>query len=225
MRNLAVLMFAVCLSALAPAASSQKEILSKMDQAAPSFKGLTADMVRVKFTAILNDRSEESGQISIRRSGNDLQAKIDIQKPSPRSIAFDDDKVEVFYPKINTVQVFDVGKNKGLIDQFLLLGFGASGKDLAKNYTIKVLGDADINGVASTHLQLTPKAAKVRELLKSVEMWIPNGEANPIRQKFVEPSDDYMEVTYQNTKVNPGLTPADLKLRLPAGVKREFPQK
>jgi hypothetical protein len=41
----------------------------------------------------------------------------------------------------------------------------------------------------------------------------------------VEPSDDYMEVTYHDAKVNPGLKSADLNLDLPPGVKREFPQK
>jgi hypothetical protein len=57
-----------------------------------------------------------------------------------------------------------------LIDQFLLLGFGSSGKEIAKSYTVKVAGDEKINGVNTTRVLLTPKSSKVRELLKSVEM-------------------------------------------------------
>lgn len=225
--NLALFAFA-CLSAMfsQPAsASTEKEILSRMDAAAATFKSLSADIVRVKYTAILDDRSQESGSMQIVRSGKDLRARIQITKPSERAVSFQGNEVEIFYPKINTVQVFDVGKNRGLIDQFLLLGFGSSGKDIAKSYAVKAAGQEKVDGVNTTKIILTPKSAKVRESLKSVEMWIPDGQAYPVRQKFEEPSDDYMEVTYRNSKVNPGLTPGDLKLDLPPGVKREYPQK
>ena len=230
MRNwiLALFTFACVSIALhqpARAATTEKEILSRMDAAASTFKGLRADIVRVKYTSILDDRSEESGTMAILRSGNDMRARIQITKPSERAVSFQGNEVEIFYPKINTVQIFDVGKNRGLIDQFLLLGFGSSGKDIAKAYSVKVAGQDKIDGVNTTRIVLTPKSPKVRESLKSVEMWIPDGQAYPVRQKFVEPSDDYMEVTYRNSKVNPGLTSADLKLDLPSGVKREYPQK
>lgn len=206
-------------------AATEAEILSRMDAAAGTFKSLRADITRVKYTAILDDRSEESGTITILRSGKDMRARIEIETPSERAVAFHGNEVEVYYPKIKTVQVFDMGKNRGLIDQFLLLGFGGSGKDIAKAYTVKAGGEEKIGGVNATRVTLTPKAAKVRELLKSVEMWIPDGQAYPVRQKFVEPSGDYMEVTYRNSKVNPNVSLADLKLNLPSGVKREYPQK
>lgn len=222
---LALVLAMVLGAALPAAAASEKEILGRMDAAAPGFKGMTADITRVKFTSILNDRSEEVGSMSILRSGRTLRAKIVIEKPNARAVSFEGEQVEVFYPKINTVQVFDVGKNRGLIDQFLLLGFGGSGKDLARSYQVKAMGQEKVNGVNTTRLVLTPKTAKVRESMKSVEMWVPDGEAYPIRQKFVEPSDDFTEVTYRGIKVNPGLTPAQLKLDLPPGVKREYPQK
>jgi outer membrane lipoprotein-sorting protein len=222
---LAVALAMVVAMVLPAAAASEKEILSRMDAAAPGFKGMTADITRVKFTSILNDRSEEIGTMSILRSGKSLRAKIVIEKPNARAVSFEGEQVEVFYPKINTVQVFDIGKNRGLIDQFLLLGFGGSGKDLSRSYQVKAMGQEKVNGVSATRLVLTPKTAKVRESIKSVEIWVPDGEAYPIRQKFVEPSDDFTEVTYRGIKVNPGLTPAHLKLELPAGVKREYPQK
>lgn len=209
----------------AQAASTAAQVLAQMDKEAPSFRGITASITRVKYTAILDDRSEEDGSIAIRRSGKNLESKILITKPNPRSVAFSGSKVEVFYPKINTVQEFDLGKNRGLLDQFLLLGFGGSGKDLAKAYTVTVKGSDTIDGVATTHLVLSPKSAKVREILKSVELWVPEGKAQPIRQKFIEPSDDYMEVTYHDLKLNPSLSAADLQLSLPPGVKREYPQR
>ena len=46
-----------------------------------------------------------------------------------------------------------------------------------------------------------------------------------VQQRFVAPSGDYNLATYSNVKLNPPMTADDLKLKLPAGVKREFPQK
>lgn len=206
-------------------ASTAEQVLARMDKDSTSFRGVSAAVSRVRYTAILDDRSEEQGSMVIRRSGRNLESKIVIEKPNPRSVAFSGAKVEIFYPKINTVQEFDVGKNKGLVDQFLLLGFGGSGKDLAKAYTVTAKGGDAINGVPTTRLLLIPKAPKVRELLRSVEIWVPDGQSYPIRQKFVEPSDDYMEVTYTNIKINPAIGAADVRLELPANVKREFPQR
>lgn len=210
---------------LAHAGSTAAEVLARMDRAAPGFRAVTASISRVKYTAILDDRSEEQGIIAIRRSARNLESKIQIANPNPRSVAFSGNKVEIFYPKINTVQEFDVGKNRGLVDQFILLGFGSSGKDLAKAYTITVKGTETVQGVATTHLALSPKSGAVRDLLKSVEIWVPDNAAHPIRQKFIEPSDDYMEVTYTDVKLNPVLVAADIQLDLPPTVKREFPQK
>ncbi len=209
----------------ATAASTAQQVLARMDKAAIGFRGVRASITRVKYTAILDDRSEELGSMVIRRAGNSLESRIEIEKPNPRMVAFSGNKVEIYYPKINTVQEFDIGKNRGLVDQFLLLGFGGSGKDLSSAYRVTVKGEETVNGVAATHLLLTPKSTKVKQLLKQVEIWVPDGQAHPIRQKFTEPSDDYMEVSYRDVKLNPALTNQDVRLQLPADVKREFPQR
>ena len=207
------------------AASTASQILARMDQESSTFRGVSAAITRVKYTAILDDRTEEQGTMVVRKAANSIESKILIEKPNPRAVAFSGSKVEVFYPKINTVQEFDVGKNRSLVDQFLLLGFGGSGKDLAKSYTVTAKGEETVAGVATTRLVLSPKSAKVRDLLKYVEIWVPHGAAHPIRQKFVEPSDDYMEVTYSEVKINPVLGASDVRLDLPPNVKREFPQR
>ena len=33
---------------------------------------------------------------------------------------------QIYYPKSNTVEEYDLGKERAMIDQFLLLGFGSS---------------------------------------------------------------------------------------------------
>jgi outer membrane lipoprotein-sorting protein len=227
MRLLSLLFALVFVSSTSPlyAASTAAQVLARMDKEAPGFRGVTASINRVKYTAILDERSEEVGTMAIRRAGKNVESRIEIVKPNPRALAFSGDTVQLYYPKINTVQEFDVSKNRGLVDQFLLLGFGSAGKDLARSYTVTAKGSETIGGVSATRLELIPKSAKAKELLKAVEIWVPEGAAYPIRQKFIEPSDDYMEVTYTEVKVNPNLAAKDVQLSLPANVKREYPQR
>ena len=69
-----------------------------------------------------------------------------------------------------------------------------------------------------------PKSPEVLKNLKKLELWIPE-EGYPIQQKFYLAAGDYKLVTYTNVEVNPPLTDADLKLKVPKDAKRVFPQK
>jgi outer membrane lipoprotein-sorting protein len=149
---------------------------------------------------------------------------IDFSDPDPRTVSFAERRVEIFYPKIKTVQVYDLGKYRNLIDQFLLLGFGSSGSELKKNYDMKVSGEEKAGGETTTRLELVPKSASAREHLTKVELWI-SSAGYPLRQKFHRPSGDYALATYSDLKINTNLSDDTLKLKLPSGVKRQYPQK
>ena len=57
---------------------SLQSILDRMDQAAPSFKGATANLVLVNYTAILGDTTTERGTLKMQRwKPNDVRAIID----------------------------------------------------------------------------------------------------------------------------------------------------
>ena len=60
-----------------------------------------------------------------------------------------------------------------------------------------------------------------------LELWIPEqGEPYPVREKISQPSGDYRLVTYSELKINPPNLKADaLRLKLPSGVKTEYPGK
>jgi outer membrane lipoprotein-sorting protein len=177
-------------------------------------------------TAIINDTSQESGSVRmVQRRKNDLVMRIDFTHPDPRSVAFQGRKAEIFYPKMNTVQEFDLGKHKTLVDQFLLLGFGTSGQELARAYNIKIVGPETVGAYPATHLQLTPKSGAVTKHLKQVDLWVHATAGYPVRQKFLEPSGNYTLIEYSDVELNPALSLAQLKLDLPNNVKREFPQK
>jgi outer membrane lipoprotein-sorting protein len=219
-----VMVFTTGLS-LPAATGSLENALERMDRAAASFKALSADIKSVQHTAVINDDNTDIGRIMLKRSKHDMRMLVELKQPDPKSIAVQGHKVEIFYPKRNAVEEYDIGQRRELLDQFMLVGFGTSGKELGSAYDIKVLGPDTVAGQATTHLELAPKSPEVLKNLKKLELWIPESEGYPIQQKFYLAGGDYKLVTYTDVKVNPPLTDADLKLKVPKDAKRVFPQK
>jgi len=200
------------------------EVLQKLDQTAPKFTGMSANLSRTTYTKVLDEKSVETGVMSLRKTGKDVQVLINLTKPDEKVVSFRGNKAEVYFPKLKSVQEWDLGKHGGLIDQFLLVGFG-SGRDLKGAYTIKYAGEEAVGSQKTHHLELTPTAANVKDKLRRVDLWIDDSGSFPVQQKFLQPSGDYYLVTYSDVRLNPALTEDALKLKLPKGVKREYPQK
>ncbi|HSW50365.1 MAG TPA: outer-membrane lipoprotein carrier protein LolA, partial [Bryobacteraceae bacterium] len=161
----------------------------------------------------------------MKRAGpKDVRMKIEFGEPDTRTIVFEKATAQIYHPKIQTVQVYNLGKQRSLVDQFLLLGFGSSGTELSRNYTMKVTGEEQIAGSGATRLELVPKAASALEHLKLAELWIAAG-GYPVQQKFHMPSGDYTLITYGEVQINTGAPDAAFRMTLPKGVKTEYPQK
>jgi outer membrane lipoprotein-sorting protein len=206
--------------ALALPAESVDSILSRMDQAAPLFHGVSADIHMITYTAIIGDKTDENGTLKMQRKGSAVRAIIDFSgQTDAREIAFLGNIIRMYYPKLKMYQDYDVGKNSNVLNQFLLLGFGSSGKELAQSYEISAAGTENVAGVETTKLLLLPKSEGVKQRLSKIEMWIPVNAAYPIQQQFYEPSGNYERVTYSNVKLNPSIK-GNLELKLPSGVKR-----
>jgi outer membrane lipoprotein-sorting protein len=201
------------------------DILAKMDSAAPKFVSMTANVSRDSYTKVIEDHSVASGTFALKKGkGGDLQMRMDITSPDPASYAFHGKKAETYLPKINTVREYDLGKYSDLVDQFLLLGFGASGKELQAKYDVNVLGEETVAGQKTYHLELIPKSEKIRHTYSKMELWMAENGDYPVQQKIIEPSGNYLLVTYKDVKLNVPLTKDQLNLQLPKNVKREYPQ-
>jgi outer membrane lipoprotein-sorting protein len=201
------------------------DILAKMDGAAGKFVNMTSSVSRDSYTKVIDDHSAASGTFALRKSKTgDLQMRMDLTKPDPASYAFHGKKAEIFLPKINTVREYDLGKYSDLVDQFLLLGFGASGQELQAKYDIKMVGEETVAGQKTYHLELTPKSEKIRQTYSKMELWMAESGEYPVQQKIVEASGNYTLITYQDVKLNQPLGKDALNLQLPKNVKREHPQ-
>jgi len=220
-----LLFFSMLATPVPAAVPSLDEVLAAMDKAAASFSDMSAKLTRVDYTAVINDTTKESGVVRMKRVGSrEIRMRIDFGEPDPRTVIFEKATIQIYYPKIQTVQVYNLGKQRSLVDQFLLLGFGSSGTELARNYSLKVTGEEQIAGEAATRLELVPKAASVREYIEKAELWISAG-GYPLRQRFDRPSGDYTLITYSDVQINTKMPDEALKLKLPKGVKIEYPQK
>ena len=225
MRIGAAMVLAYLLLAFGAAADSLQGVLARMDDAAASFRALSADVSSTQHTAVINEDEIDTGTMLLKRSKRDMRMLVEFTAPNQKSVAVHEHKLEIYLPKQQTIEEYDISGYRALLEEFLLIGFGTSGKDLALSYTMRVLGSDSVAGRTATRLELIPKSAEVLKNVKKLELWIPASDVYPIQQKFYLTAGDYKLVTYTNVKVNPQLSDSDLKLKVPKDVKRVFPQK
>jgi outer membrane lipoprotein-sorting protein len=228
------LSFLVCLMAMTSAASlatskdSLQDVLERMDRAASEFKTMTGQVSYVTHTEVIDENSTETAMVMMeKKPSGEVQGRVDFTSPDVKTVTFEKRRVRIYYPKINTLQVYDLDKHGEQIDKFLMIGFGTSGTELAKDYAMKVLGTETVAGVPAIRLQLVPKTSETKQYVSMVELWIPDqGDPYPIREKISQPSGDYRLVSYSDVRINPPNVKADaLQLKLPAGFKTEYPGK
>lgn len=216
-------------AAAAPSGDELHALLARMDQAASTFKAMTADVTYVTHTDVLNEDNTETGTATMEKvQAGEVHGLVDFTSPDPHKVLFEERRVEIYRPKIKQLEVYDLEKNGEQLDRFVMIGFGTSGSQLAKDYDMNVLGTESLKGRAGKfiHLRLLPKSADARQYLKNVELWIPEqGDPYPEREKILQPSNDYVVVTYSDVKINPPLKPDAVQLKLPAGVKTVYPGK
>lgn len=196
-------------------------VLGMMDKSAKDFRSLTADIENVKYTAVVNDTSTETGQIFVR---HDQKMRIEIAKPEPRTILRTGDSLFLYNPKLNRVEEYDLGKNRAMIDQYIRLGFGTKSEDIKKSYLVTVTGEEELDHKKAVVLELTPKSDQVRSQITRIQMWVDEASWLPVRQKFYETgSGDYILFHYTNVMKNLKVNESKFKQDWPKDASREKP--
>jgi len=204
-------------------AAGLDSVLARMDQNAPAFKSMSAKVRRIAHTAVINEDDVSEGTMRMKRNKRDVQFVTAFTSPDLKWVALSGTKAEFYFPKAKLVQEYDLGKVR--IEKFLALGFGASGKELKEDYTLKEIGPETVNGQKTVRIELTPKAREVLQQFPSIELWISEDKGYPVQEKFHQAGDDYQTVVYSDVVINPSLPDSAYKLDVPKGTKRESPQK
>jgi outer membrane lipoprotein-sorting protein len=211
---------ALCLLVALPVgAQSLADVYSKMDASAQTFKGMTADIRQTAHTAVVNDDSTESGIIRLKRvKAGDTRILVDFTTPEAKTVSIDGGKVSILLPKAHIVQNYDLRAKKTVLEQGMLLGFGASSAEVKAAYDVSFVGKDTVGGQATSHIRLVPKSKEVLQSLKSADLWISDSIGAPLQQKFLTSGGgDYTLIQYSNMKINPAIGDKDLKLNVPKG--------
>ncbi len=207
------------------AADSLNDVLARMDKSAATFQSMSATLTQLTHTEVINENETLNATVKLRRTKTGLTGRVDFAGPNSKVVAVELRKVQVFYPKSNVVELYDVGKYGDQLDQFLLLGFGTSGKELERNYKVRLIGSENIGGHPAWHLELVPKSKQALDIFKKADLWMSEDAGYPVQEKIHKNDQDYTLITYSDVKLNPPLSDQDLSLVLPPGVKRVTPQR
>lgn len=224
-RTIAFLSAACVVTSLPASSQTLDAVLGRMDQSAAAFQGMTANLTQLNRVEVINETEKVEAKVRLKRVKGALTGRVDFEGPNQRVVAIEQRKVRVYYPKSSLVELYDVGKYGNQLDHFLLLGFGTSGKELQKNYKVRLVGGENVAGRPTIRLELIPKSKQALDIFKKADLWYSMDAGYAVQEKIHKNEQDYTLITYSDVKLNPGLTDKELELVLPAGVKQVTPQK
>lgn len=211
MQSRKLILFSLLAAALLPAkaalaADDLKSVLSKLDAAAASFRTTAAD---VEFDSVttqpIYDKDVQKGTAYYKRDGRKFQMAAHISevngKPAEKFLTYAGGKVLYFDPQGNQVHVLDAAK----YESYLLLGFGASGKELADKWQIKYLGTESVDGVKTDKMELIAKDPNVLKLFPKVTIWLDTDKAVSLKQVFDEGQGQSRTCVYSHIRTNAAL--------------------
>jgi outer membrane lipoprotein-sorting protein len=178
------------------------EVLRQMDAASLKFQAAEADFRWDLYERVVKQTTTQTGTIYFKKERGSTVMGARIVSPSTKLLEYRDGLLRLFDPGTNHLTTFTSKGNQAQMESFLTLGFGGSGKDLAKAWTISDLGDEVVDGVQTAKLDLVPKDPAVRNNCTHMTIWVDPVRGISLKQSFYMPSDDYRTAVYANIKYN-----------------------
>jgi outer membrane lipoprotein-sorting protein len=209
-RRIALILLTCTLAA--PAQSPQlTKVLSQLDAASAKFHSAQADLRYDNYTKIVDDHDIQTGSLFIERTGSgeqmgavffEVQPSGQPSKSPTKILVYDGSTLQIDSPGVNQVDVFKAGANQAKYESFLTLGFGGSGHDLAKAWTITDQGTETIAGVSTEKLDLVSKDDSVRNMFTHVTIWVDPKLGVSLKQIFYAPHGDMRTALYTNIRLD-----------------------
>jgi outer membrane lipoprotein-sorting protein len=190
-----------------------KTVLAQMDAGSKTFRSAEAKIQKQQFEKIVNDTTTESGTIYFQRNGSSTQVGARFDPPNEQMLEYKNGMVRLYSAGTNHIdQYSSTGANQARYEAFLALGFGGSGSDLEKAWTITDMGPEQMNdgskSVAVEKLDLVSKEASVRNNFTHITIWVDLAHDISLKQVGFTPSGDTDTTIYSNIQLN---QPIDLK--------------
>lgn len=208
----AVLAMSSVLSAHAASDPALDKTLRALDVASTKFQSAEADLRWDQFEKIVRETTSQFGSIYfVRKSGyTETGATLSSKAGSPpqKYLHFANGKGDMYDTVAKKSTPFNAGQDKARAESFLTLGFGGSGKDLEKAWTITQQGTETIDGVSTAKLDLVPKDPSVANMFTHVTIWVDTTRGISLKQVSVTPEGDMRTALYTNIRYN---KPVDTK--------------
>jgi outer membrane lipoprotein-sorting protein len=197
--------FSALMPSRAFAAGDLKATLARLDAAAATFRSTTANF---EFTSIqtdpVPDKDVQSGVVYYQRTGSNFQMGLHIGEVNGEKAP----KIVVCCQKGN-VQLYDVKLNHVTVlnkisqyQDWFMMGFGASGRELAEKFDITDDGAETVDGVKTEKLEMIPKDPAVRRNVAKITLWMDLDIGVSRKQLFNEDPSHYRVCTYSNIPMN-----------------------
>jgi outer membrane lipoprotein-sorting protein len=228
------LIFPLVMAALMPVGASSQEskpadpaaldaVLKKMDAVAANFTTAQANFQWETYQKVIDEVvDDQTGIIYYRKSNKQIEMMAEVKragssassmKDEPKFVLLSGGKVRLYQPKTDQVTEFDLGKNQSDFESYIVLGFGASGQDLQKNFDVTYMGPETIDGVKTAKLQLIPKSQKVKNTYSQIFLWIDLDRAVSVQQQLFQPQGDYRLAKYSQIKLHDKVSDDVFKLK------------
>lgn len=191
----------------AAAAEDKERVLRALDTAAAGFTSATADF---QFDHVetdpIPDKDVQKGVVYYERKGAAFQMGVHINDVNGRKIpkiyTYSHGQLKLFEPEANQVTIIS---RASAYEGYVMLGFGASGKELAEKWDITYSGSETIGGIKTEKLDLVPKDPAVRKNLPKVTIWVDPTRGVSLKQYFSFSPTEYRVCYYHNIKTNQAL--------------------
>src|SRR3982074_900629 len=163
-------------------------VLRQMDAASLKFQSAEATFRWDLYERVVKQTTTQTAPIYFKKQGTTTVMGAKLVSPSLKLIEFRNGIVRLFDPGTDHLTIIDATKNKAQFESFLTVGYGGSGKDLAKAWTISDLGDEMIDGVQTAKLDLVPKDPAVRNNCTHMTIWVDPVRGVQLKQSLYMPS-------------------------------------
>ena len=190
--------------------------LHSLDESSAHFVSAQAAFHKDLYTALVKDHDLQDGiTFTIRKNGSS-EVGIKITGKGARTVEYKDGTARDYNPGLKCYDSYSAAKNKGTIESLLALSFGASGKELAANWTITDLGPDTMTSDGKTikveKLDLVPKEQGLRNNITHVALWTDLATAVSLKQVVYSPSGDTQTAIYSNVRLNKEVDKSPFKI-------------
>ncbi len=175
------------------------KVLREMDAASARFQSAQANVRKVQFEKVVREETTQSGIVYFQRtkSGTEMAAIL-----GSTYVHFANGKGEIYDAVGKKTTPFGAAQDRARVESFLTLGFGGSGKDLERSWTIKLQGNETIDGTPTVKLDLTPKEASVTNNVSHILIWVDHTRSVSLKQEYFLPEGDTQTSYYTKIEYN-----------------------